>query len=443
MPSVARKNSTPIRVEIEYVSLGNLVLDADNPRQHSRKQIKDLADGIREFGFLVPIVIDDDGRVVAGHARTVAARRLGMSEVPAIKVRHLSPSQLKAFRLADNKVATNASWDERLLAQELMQLTEINLDFPVSLTGFSTAEIDIAIQKQQGKLLQNDNAAAWAGPAVCRGGDIWTLGKHCILCADSTVSGSFDRLMQGDLAQMAFVDPPFNVRIEGNVSGKGKVKHRDFAQAAGEMSTEQFRSFLGRACSHLAAHSRDGALIFLCMDWRHSEDVLAVGKEAFSELKNIAVWVKDNPGLGSLYRSGHELVFVFKSGTGPHINNIELGKHGRNRSNVWHYDSATTSARKGQAVFDLHPTVKPLAMVIDAIMDASSRGGIVLDCFLGSGTTLLAAEHTGRVFRGIELDPGYVDTAIRRWQIATGKDAVREDGQTFAALERENEQQSR
>jgi DNA modification methylase len=440
VPSVARKNSTPVRVEIEYVSLDNLVLDADNPRQHSRKQIKDLADGIREFGFLVPIVIDDNRRVVAGHARTVAARKLGMSDVPAIKVKHLSASQLKAFRLADNKMATNASWDERLLAQELMQLTEINLDFPISLTGFAMAEIDFVIEKQKRKIVEPDDPAVWRGPAVCRSGDIWTLGKHRVLCGDSTLGASCERLMQGDLAEMAFVDPPFNVRIEGNVSGKGKVKHRDFAQAAGEMSTEQFRSFLSSACSCLAAHSRDGALIFVCMDWRHSEDMLVVGKEAFSELKNIAVWVKDNPGLGSLYRSGHELVFVFKSGTGPHINNIELGKHGRNRSNVWHYDSATTSARKGQAVFDLHPTVKPLAMVTDAIMDVSNRGGIVLDCFLGSGTTLLAAEQTGRVFRGIELDPGYVDTAIRRWQIATGKDAVREDGQTFSHLEREHEQ---
>jgi DNA methylase/ParB-like nuclease domain len=438
--SVPKKNHTPIPVAIEYVRLESLVLSAENPRQHSQTQIKELADGILEFGFLVPVVIDDQGCIVAGHARTLAAKWLRMSEVPAIRVRHLSRTQLKAFRLADNKLAQNASWDERLLARELMQLTEINLDFPISLTGFSTAEIDVVIQGQKGKITASDDPTAWAGPPVCRSGEMWTLGEHRILCGDSTSSESFERLMQGDLAEMVFT--AYNVRIEGNVSGKGKRKHRDFAQGVGEMSSEQFRSFLSSACSHLASHSRDGTLVFLCMDWRHSEDVLMVGKEVFSQLTNIAVWIKDNAGLGSLYRSAHEFVFVFKSGTAPHINNVE-GKHGRNRTNVWRYDSAATAARKGQAVFDLHPTVKPVRMVIDAIMDVSNRGGLVLDCFLGSGTTLIAAEHTGRIFRGIELDPGYVDTAIRRWQILTGKDAVREDGAIFSELEREYEQQTR
>ncbi|WP_298884010.1 DNA methyltransferase [uncultured Bradyrhizobium sp.] len=437
MPNTAT-NLTPIRVAITYVLADSLILDKENPRQHSQRQITQLADGIREFGFLVPIVIDHELRVIAGHARVLAARKLGMTELPAIEVRHLSSAQLKAFRLADNKLALNASWDERLLAKELMQLTEINLDFSISLTGFSTAEVDIVIGKQKGRGRLIEDPASWTGPVVSQVGDLWMLGHHCLFCEDSTSFENFARLMGDAKADMVFADPPYNVRIEGNVSGKGRRKHRDFVQAAGEMSGDQFKSFLQTVCLNLAAHSRDGALVYLCMDWRHTDELLAAGREAFSELKNIAVWVKDNPGLGSLYRSAHEFVFIFKSGVGAHINNIELGKYGRNRSNVWCYDSATTAARRGQKVFDLHPTVKPLPMVVDAIMDASHRGGIILDCFLGSGTTLIAAEQAGRQCRGFELDPVYADTIIRRWQIMTGQDAVRNDGAIFAELERNN-----
>lgn len=419
--------------------IDTLILDSENPRQHSAKQIKQLAEAIREFGFLVPVVIDDYSHVVAGHARTLAARRLGMIEVPAIRVRHLSSAQLQAFRLADNKHALNASWDERLLAQELMRLTEIDLDFPVSITGFSTPEIDIIIDKQtiSERAPEPEDCV---GPQVSVLGDMWTLGRHRILCADSTDRASLRRLMGDELADMVFSDPPYNVAIAGNVSGKGKVKHRDFVQGAGEMSAEQFAAFLRSTCSHLAEFTRSGALVFMCMDWRHFSDLLVVGATVFSELMNVAVWVKDTPGLGSFYRSAHEFVVIFKSGNGPHVNNVELGKFGRNRTNVWRYDSAITAARKGQPAFDLHPTVKPLAMVIDAIMDASHRGGIILDGFLGSGTTLLAAEQTGRACRGLELDPTYVDTIIRRWQILTGQDAVREDGAIFAELERGEQQ---
>lgn len=430
-------NKVVSRLEIEYVVPEILVLDSGNPRRHSRRQIEQIADVIREFGFLVPVVIDDQQQVVTGHARIVAAKRLGLAEVPAIRVHHLSPEQLKAFRLADNKLAQNSSWDERLLAEELTKLTEINLDFPLTLTGFSTAEIDLVIEKQK-TVPSTEEVAARAGPIICQAGDIWTLGKHRILCGDSLQSDSYARLLQGKLAEMVFTDPPYNVRIEGNVSGKGKRKHRDFEQAAGEMSAEQFSDFLRTACSQLAAHSHDGALVYVFMDWRHMNDMLLAGKEAFSELKNLVVWSKDIAGLGSFYRSAHELIFVFKSGTSSHINNIQLGKHGRDRSNVWRYDSAVTAARKGEDVFDLHPTVKPVSMVMDAILDASNRGGLILDIFMGSGTTLLAAEKTGRFFCGIELDPAYVDTAIHRWQILTGQDAMREDGKSFNDLEREN-----
>jgi DNA modification methylase len=238
-----------------------------------------------------------------------------------------------------------------------------------------------------------------------------------------------------------FVDPPYNVPIAGHVSGKGKICHREFAQGSGELSREEFTRLLTGSCALLAKHSKDGAIHYVCMDWRHADELLTAGRDVYSELKNIVVWVKSNAGMGSLYRSQHELVFVFKSGTGRHTNNIELGRHGRNRANVWHYDSASTQARKGNNLLELHPTAKPVQLVMDALLDCSNRGEIVLDSFLGSGTTLLAAERTGRICRGIELDPLYIDTAIRRWQNLTGRDAIRfADGKLFREIEFEKEQ---
>jgi DNA modification methylase len=241
---------------------------------------------------------------------------------------------------------------------------------------------------------------------------------------------------------VVFVDPPYNVRIEGHVSGKGKIRHREFAQGSGELKRDEFIRFLTNSCGLLAKHSIDGAIHYVCMDWRHAAELLAAGEDVYSELKNIAVWIKNNPGMGSLYRSQHELVFVFKSGTGRHTNNIELGKYGRNRSNVWRYDSASTQARKGNNLLALHPTAKPVDLVIDVLLDCSHRGEIVLDSFLGSGTTLLAAERTGRICRGIELDPLYVDTSIRRWQNLTGSDAIRlSDSKLFREIEAVKEQE--
>ncbi len=230
--------------------------------------------------------------------------------------------------------------------------------------------------------------------------------------------------------------PPYNVPIDGHVSGKGKIRHREFAQGVGELSREEFSRFLAESCVLLAKYSEDGAIHFVCMDWRHADELLAAGRDVYSELKNIAVWVKSSAGMGSLYRSQHELVFVFKSGKRRHTNNIELGKYGRNRSNVWRYDSANIQARKGNNLLELHPTAKPVQLVMDALLDCSNRGQVVLDSFLGSGTTLLAAERTGRICRGIELDPLYIDTAIRRWQNLTGRDAIRlTDGKLFRATE--------
>ena len=380
--------------------------------------------------------------VVIGHGRVLAAKKLGMPRIPVVEIRHLSPAQLKAFRIADNRLGQNAHWDERLLGESLLELKELDRDFDLSITGFSLPEIDLAIQKLSEPVVEDiDDAGSETGVQVCQLGDIWELGGHHVYCGDATSEAAFESLMTDNRADVVFVDPPYNVRIDGHASGNGKVRHREFAQGSGELSREEFIRFLTGSCTLLKNYSKSGAIHFVCMDWKHLDDLLTAGRDVYTELKNIIAWVKSTAGMGSLYRSQHEMICVFKSGTGRHINNIELGKNGRNRTNVWEYDSAGTQARKGNNVLELHPTVKPVQLVMDALLDCSNRGDIVLDSFLGSGTTLLAAERTGRVCRGIELDPLYVDTAIRRWQNLTGRDAVRvSDGKLFRDIEAEKEQ---
>jgi DNA modification methylase len=435
----AATNAGLIEIQIEYRAVSDLALDSRNPRQHSQRQINQLADSIREFGLVMPVVVDGRGQVVIGHGRVLAARKLLMPRIPVVEIRHLLPAQLKALRIADNKLAQNAHWDERLLGESLLELKELDRDFDLSITGFSLPEIDLAIQKLSQPVVEDiDDAGSETGVQVCQLGDLWQLGGHHVHCSDATSEAAFERLMTDNRADVVFVDPPYNVRIDGHASGKGKVRHREFAQGSGELSQEEFSRFLVGSCTLLEKYSKSGAIHFICMDWKHVDQLLVAGREVYSELKNIVVWVKSTAGMGSLYRSRHELICVFKSGTERHTNNIELGKHGRDRSNVWHYDSAGTQSRKGNNVLELHPTVKPVQLVMDALLDCSNRGDIVLDCFLGSGTTLLASERTGRICGGIELDPLYVDTAIRRWQNLTGKDAVRvSDGKLFRDIESE------
>lgn len=448
-PKAPSQNARPttnaglVEVQIEYRSVSDLVLDSRNPRQHSQKQINQIADSIREFGFIMPVVVDHHQQVVIGHARLLASKKLQMPRIPVVEITHLSKAQLKALRIADNKLAQSAHWDERLLGENFLELKELDIDFDLSITGFSLPEIDLTIQGLQEVRWAKESEepqAAITGVSICQLGDVWQLGDHRVHCGDATSDAAFDMLMKEEVADVVFIDPPYNVKVDGHVSGKGKVRHREFAQASGELSRDEFIRFLTASSSALAKHSKNGAIHFICMDWRHADELLVAGREVYSELKNIAVWVKSNPGMGSLYRSQHELVFIFKSGEGRHINNIELGKYGRNRTNVWEYDSATTQGRKGNNLLELHPTAKPVQLVMDALLDCSNRGDVVLDSFLGSGTTLLAAERTGRICRGIELDGLYVDTGVRRWQNLTGRDAVRaSDGKLFRELEAEKE----
>ena len=370
-----------------------------------------------------------------------------MTEVPTLCLDHLTPAQARAFMIADNRLTEIATWDDRLLAQQLKDLSLLGLDFSLEVTGFEMGEIDLRIASLEDLPEPDDDPADAvpelpAGPPVSKIGDLWLLGRHRILCGNALDAAAFAALMGEERAAMVFTDPPYNVPIDGHASGLGAIHHRPFPMASGEMDQAEFTAFLGQAFRNLAAFSVDGSLHYVCMDWRHLEELLAAGREAYGELKNLCVWVKDNAGMGSLYRSQHELVFVFKHGRNGHRNNVQLGQFGRNRSNVWHYPGANSFARCGEEgnLLALHPTVKPVAMVADAILDCSARGDIVLDAFLGSGTTVIAAERTGRRCYGLELDPAYVDTIVRRWQALTGGSARHAaSGRSFDDLAREAE----
>ncbi len=427
--------------KIENTPVSDLKPRSTNPRTHSKKQIRQIADSINQFGFINPILADQDNTIVAGQGRVEAARLLGIKTVPTIRLEDLTENEIRAYVIADNRLAELAGWNRELLAIELQGLIEVDFDFDVTITGFEMPEIDILI----GELdeVEEDDPADEApevgdGPPVTRPGDCWLIGDHRLICGDSTDSNIYARLLEGAEAQMVFTDPPYNVPIEGHVSGLGKVKHREFAMASGEMSEDEFTAFLATVFRNLAGHSADGAIHFVCMDWRHIGEVIAAGGEAYTELKNLCIWAKTNGGMGSLYRSQHELVFVFKAGTGPHINNVELGKHGRYRTNLWSYAGINSFGKDRDAELALHPTVKPVKLVADAILDCSKRGGIVLDAFAGSGTTLLAAEKTGRRGYGIELDPRYCDVIIRRFVAAAQIEATHAaTGKPFAEIEQE------
>jgi 16S rRNA G966 N2-methylase RsmD len=426
-------------LSVEYLPPPALKPYPNNARGHSKRQLTKLGASIAEFGFVVPVLIDAGNGLIAGHARVEAANSLGLAAIPCIRIEHLSEAQKRAFILADNRLTELASWDSKLLASELQFLTD--LEFDVELTGFETAEIDLIIDgvDNPSKSDPADQAPAPLTnlPAVAGVGDLWLLGEHRVYCGDATKLPCFEQVLGGGKAQMVFTDPPYNVPISGHVSGLGQVQHREFAMASGEMSEPEFTGFLTTTLAHAAACSEDGAIHFVCMDWRHLSEIITAGRAIYSELKNLCVWNKDNGGMGSLYRSKHELIFVWKVGTGAHINNIELGRFGRYRANVWDYPGVNGFKSDRGDELAMHPTVKPVALVADAIRDCSKRGGIILDPFAGSGTTVVAAEKTGRRAAVIEIDPHYVDTIIRRWQDSTDQPAIHAvDGMSFADRER-------
>ena len=405
-----------------------LTVNPQNPRLHTKKQIHQIADSIRAFGFNVPVLIDGQSQIVAGHGRVQACQELGIRVVPTISLSHLTTMQAKAFVLADNQLTDNSNWDERLLGEQLKELAAVNLDFSLEATGFEMGEIDLFIQGVAPAPSSEDDPANTipepaVGPPVSQANDLWVLGPHRVYGGSALEERAYAALMGARRAAMVFTDPPYNVPIEGHASGLGRVRHKDFVMASGEMSDAEFTEFLRKTCLHLRRYTRDGSLHFICMDWRHAEHLLAAGRTASAELKNICVWDKGVGGMGSLYRSGYELVFVYKQGRGRHRNNVQLGQFGRNRTNVWRYPGSHSQSTDEGPLLALHPTVKPVTLVADAILDASARNDIVLDPFLGSGTSIIAAERTGRICYGMELDPRYVDVTIRRWQTYTGDHA--------------------
>ena len=414
----------------------------NNPRMHSQKQIRQIAASIDRFGFTNPVLIDESSRIIAGHGRVEAAKLIGHLNVPTVCIKGMNDDEIRAYIIADNRLAENAGWDPEILAIELSYLSQINIEIDTTITGFETPQIDVIIdQSRIGKNAGNtDEADQVPEPVVSnpvtQPGDLWQIGNHRLICGDSTQRETYEALLDEERAQMVFCDPPYNVPINRHVCGLGQIKHREFTMASGEMSDVEFVEFLSSVFGHLAAFSADGSLHYQCMDWRHIAHIMAAGDAAYCELRNLCVWVKENGGMGSLYRSQHELVFVFKSSTGQHINNIELGKHGRYRTNVWQY-AGVNGFGATRNDLSLHPTVKPVALITDAILDCSHRGGIILDAFAGSGSTLVAAQKAGRCGYGIEIDPAYCDVTIRRLQNLFDLEAILgESGLLFGEAEK-------
>src|SRR5262249_5683356 len=394
-----------IPMKIEYMSVRELRPHPNNARTHSKKQIRQIANSIAQFGFCNPVLVDDARQLIAGHGRLEAAKFLGIDAVPTVRLAHLSEAEKRAYVLVDNRLAERAGWDRQLLAIELQGLIE--LDVNIELTGFEMAEVDLILEEAR----EVSGAASGPedtvlepspGPAISHAGDLWLLGNHRLLCGDARDQTAYDRLLAGSKAEFVFTDPPYNVEIDGHVCGLGRIHHREFAMGCGEMSEAEFTAFLKVVFALLAENTVGGSIHQVCMDWRHIDEMLGAGRAVYSELKNLCVWNKTNAGMGSFYRSKHELVFVWKSGPGTHINNFELGQHGRHRTNVWDY-AGVNSMRAGRLEeLEMHPTVKPVALLADAIKNCSRRGGLVLDPFSGSGTILIAAEKTGRKARALE-----------------------------------------
>lgn len=418
-----------------------------NARRHPDRQIKQIMRSIAEFGFVDPVITDDKNNVICGHGALEAAKRLGMSEVPTIKLGHLSPAQIRALVIAHNALAQKSEWARDVLAGEIQGLVELGFD--VELTGFDTVEIDtlLSIGEDDGaSAADNENVEMPTDqPPVTRVGDHWVFANdHHLLCADARLRSSYETLLAGTAAELVFTDPPFNVKIQGNVSGLGGARHAEFVMGSGELSDAAFVMTLLRPVMHnLVLFCDAGAIAFICSDWRALRHMQDAADGVLHEMKNLIVWAKTNAGMGTFYRSQYELVCAYKVSRGPTINNFELGQNGRrHRSNLWTYPGANTFRRGRMKDLAEHPTVKNRKMVEDAILDCSRRGGIVLDPFLGSGTTLAAAFKTGRRGYGLELDPRYCDVILRRLTELTGTAPRLADGRTFeeVAAERAGEE---
>lgn len=419
---------------IEQRSIDDVLPYAGNPNKHSEQQIVRLMASIREFGFALPFLLDANGVLICGHARLQAALRLGVKEVPVLVARFWSESQVKAYRIADNELARQSSWDENLLRIEILSIIEMD-ETPIELIGIDTGKIDVLLDGAAPD--DGEDAADFIPHApvtpVARPGDTWLLGRHRLHCGSSLDASAWEQLMNGEVADLSLNDPPWNVRVNGHVSGTGR--HEEFAMASGEMTELEFIKFNVGWLTHAKAHLADGGLAMAFMDHQHLFELMTAGREAKLDHFHMCVWAKTNAGLGSLWRSQVEYVLILKNGTAPHINNVQLSLHGRYRTTLWTCAGANSFGASRDADLAVHPTVKPIELLAEAIRDVTKHGDIVTDAFSGSGSTILACERTKRIGYAIEIEPKYVDVGIARWEQMTGRKAVLEaTGQTFGEV---------
>ena len=428
-----------LRIGIVYRPVEEIRSYKRTLRKRSRRWQAAMQASIKRFGLILPILIDQDGEIIGGEGVFEIAKQCGFMEVPTVRIDHLNEVDIRLLRLALNRIAEESSWDTVELSDEWRDLQPIAMDLGYDVSGFTTPEIDSLLHqppsKEQEDADDHQMEVGEPGSEVSQVGDLWVLGNHLVLCGSSLEADNLKRLMGGDLARMVLTDHPYNLKIQGNVGGLGKHKHREFVQASGEMDEVQFTQFLTTSIATLAGSCNDGALLYMFMDWRHQWEILSGIRAAGLAMVNMAVWAKTSPALGAFLRSQHELCFIVKKGRAKHTNNIDLGRWGRTRSNVWNYAGVNSFGPDRDEQLAMHSTCKNVSMLVDAIRDASDRGEIVLDGFLGSGSTLIAAERTGRICRGLELDPLYVDTILRRWErVTSGPAILHGTGETMAQV---------
>jgi DNA modification methylase len=429
-----------LALKIRYLATSSLSQNPANARTHPKAQIAKLKKAITQFGFVSPIIIDEQLMILAGHGRHHAALELGLAEVPTIMLQDMSEADVRAFVLADNIIADKAGYDKAILRSELQYLADVG--YEVEITGLDTIEIDSLLAIDTEETSDSDDIVELPSkePPITRLGDFWHTGPHRLLVGDARDPVAIERLMGGELAELVFTDPPYGCVIANNVSGSGKVTHDNFVMGAGQESLPELATTILRpAFRNVARHCRAGAIAFVCSDWRAAPHMLDAAAGVFEEVKNWIIWVKTNAGLGTFYRSQFEIILAFKVSAGKTINNFGLGEGGRHRSNVWTYAGANTfRAGRMRDLID-HPTCKPKKLVADAILDCSRRGSIVLDVFAGSGTSIVAAAATGRRGFGIEIDPKYADVILRRVAEEVGEPPLlngRESLESVAAARR-------
>ena len=418
---------------------------SDNPRDHSDAHVNEVAESITAFGMVDPILCDENYVAIAGHATLRACKKLGMKQVPVIILDHLSDNEKRALRIAHNRLTENGQWNLDRLATNFEILTRAEIDFKLEVTGYTIGEIDVARMGGKDKV----KAAAKANavhedvvvlpdphrPPVSQLGDRFEIGQHILVCGDMRERPSYDLALGNKRADLVIADLPYNIPAR-QIGGLGKVQHPDFLTGYGEMTRPQYRDYCGETFSLLAAFSKPGAFNMSFTDWRVAADMIAAGEVVYERLEHICIWAKTNAGMGSLWRGQYEMVLVFGvKGKPPRSrNNVMLGKYGRHRSDLWTYAGVNAFRPGRMEELSAHPTAKPVPLLKDAILDVTPIGGLVLDPCVGSGSTIVAAHEAGRCGFGIELDPHYLDVAIRRVEEAIGKPAVHQSGKTFAEL---------